>query len=510
LILVLDVKVVVKVVALVLAFIMQPNLRLGTRLKNSRLPLFYPVVMGLAIIDALFLGRLRESNYPGVLATGLLFWTFCLLAAHQLKLYVERESTERLHRTVLVFFIINAALSFCELFRIIIETGAINPYRYQGLYQKYFINTGDFIKGVTWDTSTTNAAINAFGIVYFFYRKNFAMVFVCLCTLLLTGSNLIIIATVLTLLGMAITVASRPERSIVAVCVGISVIFFAKISPQNNAYITDTFNRLLFHKLPQPALVEKPRLWMLLPDDSLSPEEQKKKVAQHHLDSLSFLEAGSRLVAVAAGLSPRPAVPEDSIHTAPFQHKDDTMAATRELLRFLALHAGQLPHGFAVGGLPGKITAAEQTVRFLSAHPLRILTGNGAGTFSSKLAFRATALKIAGGYPARISYVSPDFLGNHLALYLFYFARTDGLHSVLNAPNTVYDQLLSEYGLLGLSALLFLYMGYFFRYHRRLTFGLPVLLLMGVFFFVDYWFEQLSIVILFELLLFLDLKKATP
>ena len=29
------------------------------------------------------------------------------------------------------------------------ETGTLNPYTYQGDYQKYFINTGDYIKGIT-------------------------------------------------------------------------------------------------------------------------------------------------------------------------------------------------------------------------------------------------------------------------------------------------------------------------------------------------------------------------
>ena len=38
--------------------------------------------------------------------------------------------------------------------------------------------------------------------------------------------------------------------------------------------------------------------------------------------------------------------------------------------------------------------------------------------------------------------------------------------------------------------------------------GLPVLLLMGMAFFTEYWFEQLSIVVVFELLLLSD-KKLT-
>ena len=42
LLLFMNVKIVVKLLAVLLIYVLQPNLRLGLRLKNSRLPLFYP------------------------------------------------------------------------------------------------------------------------------------------------------------------------------------------------------------------------------------------------------------------------------------------------------------------------------------------------------------------------------------------------------------------------------------------------------------------------------------
>ena len=52
----------------------------------------------------------------------------------------------------------------------------------------------------------------------------------------------------------------------------------------------------------------------------------------------------------------------------------------------------------------------------------------------------------------------------------------------------------------------FLY-GFFLRRNRQLTYGIPSIILLSGIFFIDYWFEQLSIVVLFELLLFLNIRR---
>ena len=90
--------------------------------------------------------------------------------------------------------------------------------------------------------------------------------------------------------------------------------------------------------------------------------------------------------------------------------------------------------------------------------------------------------------------------------YIF-FSKTDGLHSIINNPASVYDQLLSEYGLLGLSAFFIFYTGFFIKKVKLLSYGIPLLLLLSGILFFDYWFEQLSIIVFFELLMFLNLKE---
>src|SRR6202000_793144 len=117
-------------------------------------------------------------------------------------------------------------------------------------------------------------------------------------------------------------------------------------------------------------------------------------------------------------------------------------------------------------GLPGKGIAFLQTVKFLGNHPLKIAAGDGVGNFSSKVAFKATVLGLEGCYPARYAYISNDFIANHLDVYLNFFSKRAELHSLTNTPSSVYDQLLAEYGLLGVAAFCIFYLGFFISQHR--------------------------------------------
>ena len=207
----------------------------------------------------------------------------------------------------------------------------------------------------------------------------------------------------------------------------------------------------------------------------------------------------------------RPEIPKPSIHTQPFQHIDKITSQQLVFKSFIAahmegLHTASKPQNKI--NTPGKFTATVQTLNFLKGNPLKLIAGNGIGNFSSKLAFRATGLGIAGGFPARYAYISPLFLINHLDLYLNFFSRDAGFHSLINIPNSVYDQMLTEYGIIGLLALIIYYFCYFLKNRQYLTYGLPIILLLAGVFIIDYWFEQLSIIVFFELLLMTDIKES--
>jgi hypothetical protein len=522
LLLFLNVKLEIKIIAIVIIYLLQADFRFKFSFKNSRLPLFYPLIMVLAFADFIISKNYSSPNYILVLLMGAGFWLLCILAVHQVKLCVERNDVEVIHNTILVFFIINAAVSLLNFGAIIIETHALNPYTYQGQHQKYFIGTGDYIKGLTFDTSTTNAVLNAFGVVYFFTKKNAVMLLVCMAVVLLTGSNFTNIILLLVLALLFIFKSGRDQKSLIIICLGFLVVFMAKISPQNNDYVVETFSNI-FHK-PNP-IINAPATVLhitLRPDSTLTPEEKKEKIATMYIDSLNAINYRLTQKHTPAAPQNKPViktdagrilVPRPNINTEPYQSLTTTPPEQAQLVDFINTHKALLPvsgRPFHWSPVPGKVTAMQQTVNFFKTHPAKLIAGDGMGNFSSKLAFKASGLNISGGYPEKHTYINHDFLVNHLDLYLNFFSNRAGYHSLTNSPFSVYDQLFAEYGVLGFLLFCIYYLGFFTKHIKALTYGLPILLLTIAFLFIDYWFEQLSILVFFELLLLLDIKESNP
>jgi len=293
------------------------------------------------------------------------------------------------------------------------------------------------------------------------------------------------------------------------------VIFMAKISPENNQYVVETIKNTFHTKPPiflNTMVVDKKEL------NSNSPEEVKRKYAKEYLDSLSAVESKREPhapIPQAMQILPKTGAGRIFIKTPKktlpiFQASKAITPEQKQLRAFIAAHKAQLP----ISGrdnlnihLPGKAISFIQTFNFLQFHPAKLIAGDGMGNFSSKLAFRTAGLGFSGSYPASHSYISNDFLSNHLDVYLNFFSKRAESHSIVNSPNSVYDQLLVEYGLLGLLAFAIYYLWFFLKHYKNLTYGIPLLLLLMTVFFIDYWFEQLSVVVFFELLLFLDIKQ---
>jgi len=510
LLLFLNVKLVVKIVAIILIYILQADFKFGFRFRNSRLPLFYLFIIGIGVLDYFIIPGTKSINYNIVVITGISFWLLCIFAIHQAKLSIELHDPRTIQKTISVFFIINAIISLATLFIIIIKTGAINPYLYQGQYQLYFIGTGDYIRGITFDTSTTNAVLNAFGVIYFLSRKNASMIFLCMIILLLTGSNITNLVLSVALLFVFIFQSDKDQKSLILICLFFLVIFVAKISPQNNQYVANTlrnfFNEPSKHATANTIAIED-RAY-----NTLTPEEQKQKIARLYLDSISAINRKKLAFVSNITVTPtlKPAIPSDDINGPEFQHKSFTTPVEENMFQFINAHIGLLPMSSDSSfhtKLPGKLIAWEQTYNYLSKHPAQAIAGSGIGNFSSKLAFKTSGLKIAGSWPSKYKYINNAFLQNHLDTYLFYFSKADGYHSSINSPASVYDQLISEYGMAGLAVYLIFYIGFFLKKFRYLSFGIPMIIVLSGIFFFDYWFEQLSIVVFFELLMFLNLKE---
>src|SRR5258708_28953381 len=119
----LNVKLVIKIPAIIIIYLLRFNFRFGFSFKNSRLPLFYLLIIGIAFIGLLINKNYESGNYMLLFFTGLAFWGLCLLAIHQVKLSVENNDIEIIERTIVVFFMVNAVVSLVNIAGIIWETG---------------------------------------------------------------------------------------------------------------------------------------------------------------------------------------------------------------------------------------------------------------------------------------------------------------------------------------------------------------------------------------------------
>lgn len=483
LVLLLDVKLALKIPALVIACLCQPRLE-----ALRRIPRFYWIIPALTLIGWLLARPGAPPRYDMVAGVALFTWLLCLCAAWQVQVFADRETVAA---TLQLFFLLNALVSFAQLAAIAWGIRDVNPYLYQGQFQKYFVRTGDYIHGLSFDTSTLNALINALGVIFFLNRKNGWMALCCTACLLLTMSNFTNIILLAVLALVYLVRRDREVRGGIILCVLLGAVFLGKVSPQNLDYVNETFARWMRH--------DKTASGTAAGD---AEDLRRTIIARRYLDSvrsLMFVKMSG-----APRWTPKPEIPAPDINTAPYQSRPDTTDLQRAQIDFVTAHptlrAAQpgLPDG---GRIPGKLLALDDILRYNRQHPGRIPFGAGPGNFSSRLAFRATGLGMDGSWPRKWTYIHPDFLHNHLDLYLAYFAKPKENHSLVHSPDSVFAQMWGEYGLIGLIAFL-AYLAYFARRANRRSW--PLLLVMTSAFFVSYWFEQLSLVALFELMFYTE------
>jgi hypothetical protein len=451
LVLVVDVKLAVKVAAIVLLYVFRPDFRFGIRFKSfrhSRLPIFYCVMPAIVVLDWIFRHQFSLSQ-SALMLFSLVFWGLYLLIAHRLKLFADKGDPAVVHRTITLFFLLNNLVSIVTLIGIMVKTGSLNPYQFLGMDQTYFISTGDFIKGISFDFSLTNALISTMGVVYFMQRKQYAMVLLSMFTLLLTGSNYTNLLMGVILVFLFFYRSPRAQKIVVSICLLLLVFFMKVVSPENKDYAQVTI-----------AAIANEKVFEMTPQDTAVPLSQKQVVFNKKAEAIEE---------------------RYSFNPTPLQSR-----------------------------LPGKLISFQETIQYLLAHPMQIPFGAGAGHFSSKLAFRASALGVDGGYPQGLLYIDPDFLHNHLSLFLYYFTKGNQHHSIIHTPFSVYNQGLGEYGLVGLLSLFIFYFGYFIRRGGKEVYNWLLLLILAAAFFTDYWFEQLSVVIIFELLFYLNIRHGAP
>ncbi|MES2329011.1 MAG: hypothetical protein V4539_05365 [Bacteroidota bacterium] len=516
LVLVLDVKLFVKLAALLLLTVINRRRISVQGVFKQRYLWFYFGMIVIGFINVLLQYKYLTLFYVLVATLGTLFWILCAVAAFHAFGIIQNGSLVKKYYTVGFFFLLHISIILFNFLSIIIETGSINPYKYKGLNNKYFVSTGDSLKGITFDSPVTTAMICAFGILFFLYRRRFFYSFLCMLALLLLASNLTNIFLVCVCVFIFIFHSDRIQKSILVIFSGMLIIFNVVVSPDNNEHIFSFLYKLVgkAYYLPKVKVLTNDELKQQ-PDSLLTIKERRIKTALIYIDSVNSVETRAKVIRDqknnAVVLQDKPKDKDSAF----YEYRPSVEVKGKEN-RFSILLKELYPEAKkdSLAKLfdwerSGKLIAYKELFSFLKDHKDKIWLGTGIGNFSSRVAFKATALDIAGSYPAKYQYIHPDFMDNHFYIYLHYHSQWQFEHTAANTPDSTYSEILGEYGIAGILLFVIFYCGYFLRRLRYLTYGIPLFFLMLMGLSVEYWFEQLSIIILFELLMVLDIRSLT-
>ncbi len=499
LLLFMNVSLFVKLIGLIFIFVSRRQFSFGFR--QGRLPLFYPAMMALAALEYLFYAH-RGFNYAFLVLLIITFWGTSFLATHQLRISAEKENAGGARKAIVSFFVLNALVSMIQIALIMIEIRSVNPYTYTGMNFKYYDSTGDHIRGITGDISTVNMVINTFGLFYFMYEGSFLLCALCCLIALSTTSNLGNTILIVFLLAVVFLDPSRLRKSAALCCISFLVLFISRISPSNLKYV-NSMAQVILHLKKKP--LEKKYEEGNPADRAIIAYIRLK----YHSAKSSSYEEDEKVKKLLA---------EKEIKDQELEHAEDTIYMRKDNQKrdyFSILYNRYYgdtanPDPLFKKKMPGKALAFAETWKYLTSHPAKFIAGAGPGNFSSKLAFKSSNIGVAGKYFPSIAYVAPEFRDGHFKIALRYLTRPISEHSVVNFPNSILNQLAGEYGLTGLVLFMVLYFYFFLKRFRSLTYGRILLPMCCAFLLTDYWFESLSMLVVFELLMYLDMNRHFP
>ncbi len=475
----LNVKFIVKVIAIVFMIISTRNFKFGFSLKNSRLPLFYLLIILLEIVKYLLVVHNYSLDYSLVLSMGILQWAFCLLSIHYLKLQIDQDNTGKTHNTIRAFFILNFLVSLFFLAILIFHPVWLTFWGHGANVTFDDPSAGDTILGISFDTSTVNATINCLGLIYFLFKKDYVFCLMNLLTVVLCTSNVTFFLTLAILILMVLTVREKKLRIYTLLYTLIFLLLYFLIYPKNRTYIRNYFVQMYVVNVnPKPQQTSDSEVYILQQGDS---EITEKRAISIYPDSVY------------------------DFNNKKFEH------VVSNFMSFRALR--QNDKGYVIvpavvyDTKPGKFISFIQTYFYLKSSLRHFLFGSGIGNFSSKLAFRASGVRALGSYPKKFRYAAADFEYNHLMTYLYYYHAAASRHSVMNYPFSVYNQIAGEYGFIGTLLFVIFYLGYFLSKYQRLSYGRYLIIILLGFFLMEYWFESLSLIVIFELFMLLNIKE---
>ncbi len=451
--------------------------------KAGRPLLFYLLIIPAGLLASLLNDPPADPGYWRGCAIGTMKWLVAAAAFYLLTITVKHTERTRIVSTLKAFFLLNTLVSFFDLAMAMIKTQSWMPYWLYDTYG-YGISTGDLIYGISRDSSITNAALNLAGILFFMFRKELGWVMLCLLTAALCTSNFSMLLLFVCLATVIILIRDRKVKLYAGITALAAIIIYGFLSMQNVSYANKTINQELAGMSSGKKggwSVPKPQLGATHNVQAENEDTEK----QFHIPGTNMVITDLRRM--------------HSYILASNPTRIDTGLARLAVREWYgASYDSSL---LAASGMPGKLYALLQTGDYMTSGIRPFLLGAGMGNFASNLAVKMTGLGIYGNYPVNYLYVHHDFLVYQLYIWVYVYAHTSEFHSVTQLPGNVYSQLGGEYGLIGLCLFFFCYVLYFLRQNR---FHMHALIMTGMllgYFFVDYWFEMVSLTAIFELMM---------
>jgi hypothetical protein len=492
-----------KIAALAGIYFYRPDFKF----KRDGIFFFYLAMIALGIVNSAFFHVRDTAGQWGVLFTSSLIWTGGLLAYHQIRLFTEKSDPVRLLNTIKVLAVVNLLVSLFDLLKVMVATGAVNPYA-QISAPPYGISSGDLIGGVFGGMHLVNTILSAFLLITFIYYGNFTFVLICLIPFLLTGSNFSTLMLAVMLIYAIITLKNTVRKYYALFCLPVIILFYIKVAPENARYMSNLIAKMITREpqssevvQAQPANVpplmqrlDKEQLIQLYLEykrrqgaklnSNLNDEHLQiyRKIAHYEQDRKTFEIENTNYVFFK----------KDSIKNAKLNSEFYEYGKLRQ---------------YDFNREAGKVTSFRQTISYLKENPANMMFGAGPGGFSSRMAFISSRIVD----DSRLLMLAPkyetaEFRQNHKSIFKYLMFLDDESHSIINLPFSWYNQVAGEYGLLGILAFILLYLLYFVRILPLSRCGRILLPAMIAFFLFDYWFERLSVMVVFEMLMLLDLK----
>jgi hypothetical protein len=502
------VKLYIKIVAIVLYWFYIAYKRYSFK-KPPSLVWFYFFIIIAGTLSSVIQGSFSIEGYLTGYGLGASTWLIGGVISYLIYTAVRNIDNKRIGDTIKAFFTINILISVVALVQLMVMSKHLVPYWYWESSEYFGASTGDHIKGVFSSNSVTNAMVSALGVIYFLYNKEFKFSIACLFTCLLCTSNFTLFLLVGMLVLLHLAIKDKAVRRNVRISLIFVFVLYPILSPLNVKYINTTYSMgtdksvaVTLRQLDSNIINEK------VPITGQNEIEQsiKKYIISTGKTGYYKIKTNDTLFIDYA----------DNIKYVQYYGKasageDANVVLKQDFLKSLieqwyGSKYEQTP--LSTYYRPIKLYSFIQTLVFLKGSITDFLFGAGIGNFSSKLAIKMTGLNMQGTYPLQDIYISPVFVQYHLYTLLYVLALPVSEHSTINMPNSVYNQIGGEYGIIGVLLFIICYVGFILKNWKKLGYSRYLLLVMLAFFGFEYWFEMLSLTVVFELLLFKDVYKS--